>query len=186
MAIGTITFSDEADDSVKIKVEFDPPLKRGETMTPAQDTCVSFVEGLQGYGIAEAMGVEKPAQGAPMLTPEQIAELERLVEAATPIEQAELIRYPHGGGRYAITQSDDRTLIADYYHNGDRELFTFLRNHAPALLSAAREAPRLREAIKTARSLLQLVDVNNDCFWEARDLLDAALTTTESEAEDGA
>ena len=93
---------------------------------------------------------------------ESLATLAELLEKATPIEHATLIRYEHGGGRYYVAKpreyaayrdTEDRTLIADFYHEGDRELFVTLRNAAPALLDQAKrleEIAKLRERIHSA------------------------------------
>jgi hypothetical protein len=83
---------------------------------------------------------------------EAIERLRVLLEQATPISDAKLIRYDHGGGRYysAVKRSVDealysgeehRTLIADFYHEADRELFVLLRELAPDLLAALPPTP---------------------------------------------
>ena len=66
-----------------------------------------------------------------------IERLEALERAATagPIE---LIRYPHGGGR--AFAKGPRDLVADFYSEGDRELYTAAREALPALLAVAKAA----------------------------------------------
>lgn len=72
-----------------------------------------------------------------MLTPEQIAELKVLMEKATPLPHT-VHRYDHGGGRVLIDEpKGTRKLIADFYHEEDREWWLALVNAAPALLAAA-------------------------------------------------
>jgi len=41
----------------------------------------------------------------------------------TPFKDADLMRYEHGGGRLAILRDDERRLVADFYHEADREHF---------------------------------------------------------------
>ena len=51
--------------------------------------------------------------------------LRESAEAAT--QGAELDRYPHGGGRLAIFAKDEtRTLVADFYQEGDREFYAMM------------------------------------------------------------
>lgn len=67
MASATITFRDDDDGGVAISVEFDPPLKRGQTMTNAQCVAMQFVDGLSQSGVgsvSKAIGV-KPTDTTP-------------------------------------------------------------------------------------------------------------------------
>jgi hypothetical protein len=73
-----------------------------------------------------------------MITPELLAKLDRLREAVTP-EPRFLLRYEHGGGRWIREQGDDRTLIADFYHEGDREFIVAACNLNAALVARIRE-----------------------------------------------
>lgn len=59
------------------------------------------------------------------------------VEAATPGPWA-IARYQHGGGRVATSfDHADRELVADLYHEGDREFLYAARTDVPALLRVA-------------------------------------------------
>lgn len=61
-------------------------------------------------------------------------------EAATPGPWA-IARYQHGGGRVATSfDPADRELVADLYHEGDREFLYAARTDVPALLRVAEAA----------------------------------------------
>lgn len=95
-----------------------------------------------------------------------IEKLEALERAATagPIE---LIRYPHGGGR--AFSNGPRDLVADFYSEGDRELYTAARNALPALLAVAK-------ASHTYCVLSHAGADTHDAYlelWEALDKLEA-------------
>jgi len=45
MAKSMITFTDDEHGGVKVTIEFTPPMKKGEGMTPAQSMGVAFLEG---------------------------------------------------------------------------------------------------------------------------------------------
>ena len=88
----------------------------------------------------------------PMTTPDPLAlaeEAERLARAATP-GALTVERYDHGGGRMSVQDANRRHLVADTYHEGDRELFAVARDSmltlAAALRAAHEENRRLREA----------------------------------------
>lgn len=72
-----------------------------------------------------------------MPTPDAIARLAALMEKATPGPLA-LHRYEHGGGR--LLKEEPRTLVADFYHEGDREAIVALVNAWPAIRRALTEA----------------------------------------------
>lgn len=81
------------------------------------------------------------------MTPEEIAELERLCAEATPAEQISLCRYPHGGGRLAspvgwedlTNRAEGGDLIADFYDEANREFYYAARTALPTLLAERRE-----------------------------------------------
>lgn len=100
---------------------------------------------------------------APPVTDEIVSEAERLLSALTP-EPHVVHRYEHGGGRVYrevprpepnYRGDTDRTLIADYYHVGDREFHIaapqLVRQLIDALkgarLAAGAEPPRSERAI---------------------------------------
>ena len=63
-----------------------------------------------------------------------VVTLRDLMKGATPVPLT-LIRYEHGGGR--LYREEPRTLVADFFDEGDRELFAAMRNALPALLTIA-------------------------------------------------
>ena len=73
------------------------------------------------------------------------AQIEARLAAATP-GPWRVDRYDHGGGR-AYVEEPRRTLVADFYQEGDREMLA----HAPAdlrwLLDALAEAEAERDAL---------------------------------------
>lgn len=72
-------------------------------------------------------------------TPERLKEIEELCSAATPTEPLTLNRYDHGGGRlYLDGESGQRELVADFYHEGDREFYTQARGIVGELTAAIR------------------------------------------------
>lgn len=73
----------------------------------------------------------------PKLPP--ISELRALAEKATPTDAAVLYRYDHGSGRVLIEDIPGRKLIADFYHEGDREFYATARATVLALLSRMEE-----------------------------------------------
>ena len=83
------------------------------------------------------------------MTPsERIEALEKAL-AATTQGALTLIRYEHGGGRlYLPGESGERELVADFYHEGDREAFMAVSAAMPWLLSVARAAVAWREMLK--------------------------------------
>lgn len=89
------------------------------------------------------------------LTPETIAELDRLERAATPAGELALCRYGHGGGRLASppgwqTEMGDRELVADFYQEAERELFFALRNACRPLLNRLAELEAENERLRAA------------------------------------
>lgn len=71
-----------------------------------------------------------------------VERLRALYEAGTkgPLT---LMRYEHGGGR--LYKEEPRTLVADFYHEADRELLTAMHAALPHLLAVAEAAERIKE-----------------------------------------
>jgi hypothetical protein len=67
------------------------------------------------------------------LSPEALTELRELEQKATPIASITIHRYEHGGGRLFTEQP--RSLVADFYHEADREFYIATRTHMAALLA---------------------------------------------------
>lgn len=80
------------------------------------------------------------------MTPEELAEIERRLDAVTPGEW-ELSRYDHGGGRIwdAATK---RVLIADLYQEGDREFIAHARSDVPALIAELKRCQAVIAAVE--------------------------------------
>ena len=110
-------------------------------------------------------------------TPYTTAELAAIVEraeAATPFTDCadNVMRYDHGGGRIALLGNrEDRKLIADLYHENDREFFIAARSDVPRL---AAEVIALRKALREVREWFVMAtapgnagdDFVNDDGWE--------------------
>ena len=102
-------------------------------------------------------------------TPDPLAlaeEAERLARAATP-GALTVERYDHGGGRMSVQDANRRHLVADTYHEGDRDLFAVARDSmltlAAALRAAHEENRRLREALMPLAAVsMQAVDLGQD------------------------
>jgi len=76
---------------------------------------------------------------APSLTPDLRKRAEGLLSAITPVDTPKwtLIRYDHGGGRLFIDgEAGERTLIADFYNQGDREFYSAAPQLVRELLAA--------------------------------------------------
>lgn len=88
------------------------------------------------------------------LTEETLARLMELAEGATPRDaDYTLDRYKHGGGRAFRSDSEGGAkLIADLYHEEDRELFAALSPETVAAL--VREVVALRSLADAAREWL--------------------------------
>ena len=87
----------------------------------------------------------------PMTTPDPLAlaeEAERLARAATP-GALTVERYDHGGGRMSVQDANRRHLVADTYHEGDRELFAVARDSMLTLAAALRAAHEENERLVT-------------------------------------
>lgn len=93
------------------------------------------------------MNDEPKANAMRGITPELIAEGRRLLEKMTPLANARMVRYDHGGGRLATFDAEKRELIADFYNEGDREFYYWFANNAAALLDAAEELDRTRQQL---------------------------------------
>ena len=72
-----------------------------------------------------------------------IATLDAIMAKATPGPLI-LTRYAHGGGR--LYKDDPRTLVADFYHEGDREAIMALMSAWPALRGIVMAAQDLADA----------------------------------------
>jgi hypothetical protein len=79
---------------------------------------------------------------------ERVAEFLELDGKRTP-GPLTLTRYAHGGGRLSFApDTEHRTLVADFYHEGDREFYTASANLAPSIIREQQEEiERLRGAI---------------------------------------
>lgn len=77
---------------------------------------------------------------------------------ASQFHDGNMMRYEHGGGRLAIIPvpgDGPRHLIADFYHEGDREHFARLDPATVrSLATQALEAQRLREALREANAFI--------------------------------
>lgn len=83
-------------------------------------------------------------------------ELRRLAEAASvSMSGATLMRYDHGGGRLAALDGDERRLIADFYHEADREFYAAA--NPQAVLALLNEIERLREALSRSEEACRTV-----------------------------
>lgn len=95
-------------------------------------------------------------------------ELLNLDAKRTPTETATLIRYDHGGGRLFIpgnngTRVSDgshikRTLIADFFNEGDREFYAAAPELAEQLRLAVSRIEKLEAVWKLADELCTSVD----------------------------
>jgi hypothetical protein len=94
--------------------------------------------------------MKRNENGHPMTKPlqERVAEYLALDGKRTP-GPLTLTRYDHGGGRLSFApDAEHRTLVADFYHEGDREFYTASANLAPSIIREQQEEiDRLREAI---------------------------------------
>lgn len=80
--------------------------------------------------------------------PDVLERIEERLAAATP-GNLEVVRYAHGGGRVHV----GRTLVADFFHEGDREAWLLARNLFPELLAVVRAAGRYDASIIEAERL---------------------------------
>lgn len=67
---------------------------------------------------------------------EALDRIEALAAAVT--NGATLDRYDHGGGRLARFEGPTRRLVADFYHEGDREFYAAARTDLPRLVAVVR------------------------------------------------
>ena len=91
-------------------------------------------------------------------------DLLRLAAEATP-GPLTVRRYDHGGGRFSASDAAgyDRNLVADFYHEGDRELFAaFSPEVAAALVKVAMALPQALDRMQTAWDLLHPGDLTDD------------------------
>jgi hypothetical protein len=68
-----------------------------------------------------------------------VTNAKRLLEQATPLPW-DLYAYVNGGGRF---HRDDRTLVADVYNEGDRDLIAYAVNRLPDYEAAVEALERL-------------------------------------------
>jgi len=80
---------------------------------------------------------------------QEIEALLALREKATPTHDATLMRYDHGGGRFYREVGRDRSLIADFYNEGDREYY----------FAAANATEALRKLVAIAKAAEKVADV---------------------------
>ena len=73
----------------------------------------------------------------------RIAEMRARCDAATA--NPELVRYEHGGGRSYVIDNKERRLVADYYHESDREFYHAARTDLPLALDLLEKAVRALE-----------------------------------------
>jgi hypothetical protein len=66
--------------------------------------------------------------------PLNLEEIKGLMAAATDVSEADLMRYEHGGGRWAKLRDGERTLVADFYNEADREAHVAVWLAAPTLI----------------------------------------------------
>lgn len=79
---------------------------------------------------------------------ELLSQIEKGLEDVTEWSDADLMRYEHGGGRLAVLRDGERKLVADFYHESDREHLTLCSPpNIRRLLALAREGMRVREAV---------------------------------------
>ena len=100
-------------------------------------------------------------QAAP-LTGAELSEMRERCKAATPFTNNDVMRYEHGGGRIWLQEDGDgRKLVADLYHEGDREFFAHARTDIPRLLD---ELERTREALRKCASHLEWTADTEEAF----------------------
>jgi hypothetical protein len=89
------------------------------------------------------------------MTEEQLQSIRKRLQAATP-EPLVLSQYTHGGGR--LWCESPRTLVADFYHEGDREFYGNALEDVQALLE---ENERLREVERKAQEQSEYIQAHS-------------------------
>jgi hypothetical protein len=80
---------------------------------------------------------------------EIVNRLRDLASKAIRVEDLDLTRYTHGGGRLAVTKpGKPRELVADFYSEHDRELFMALRLSVDIIVEELARVERLERAVK--------------------------------------
>lgn len=96
------------------------------------------------------------------MTAELEQRLREAAEKATQVKDIDLMRYGHGGGRLAIMRDGDRTLVADFYQEGDTEFYG---------LCSPENILALLEALSTERARSEGLERAEQLVREARDVL---------------
>ena len=102
-------------------------------------------------------------------TPPDVKRLRELLAAATPVTDADLIRYAHGGGRWAMLRDGERELVADFYNEADRETHVAAWLALPAFLDslempAQGEVGELVERLKSSLAVREHLSKEN---WDS-------------------
>ena len=100
-----------------------------------------------------------------------IEHIKSLLAKATP-GPIELTRYAHGGGR----AFSGRELVADFFSEGDRELYTAARAAFPALLKVAEAAKAYHDMATSRYDSSRVAE-----FERKQDALGAALAELEAQ-----
>jgi hypothetical protein len=83
----------------------------------------------------QAMRRKSPDPMSPADVEGLLKKLRDLLKARTEITDEDLMRYEHGGGRWAKLRDGERKLIADFYNEEDREYIVAAALSLPALLA---------------------------------------------------
>ncbi len=95
------------------------------------------------------------------ITPAELDSWQKLCDAATPLDDATIARYDHGGGRVYVGElSGERELIMDLYGDGsDREFYINSRTAMPRLIAEVRRLREKRDQQRNnADSLVQAIN----------------------------
>ena len=112
------------------------------------------------------------------MTSNQLTELEALLAKATPASEIKYSFYVHGGGRFwrfIDNKPDSRELVADFYSEGDRDLYYRVVNALPGLIKELREARASEDRLGALLEHHTGYDANCKCSicaaleaWKAR------------------